>query len=109
MAGVCGLWVCVGALCVGTLVSCAGGAVDWSGGSEMALLVLKMLASCSSATVCSDPKVGNGDAGLGLHSVWIRSVMAWMTLSLLESCGIGAVYRKILTVSEICTLFVEGM
>ena len=94
---------------VDTLVTGAVGGVACSGGKEISLLVLKMVASCSRAVVCSGPKVGNGVAGLGLRKVWIRSVIAWMALSLLESRGIGATCRKNLTVSETRTLFVYGI
>ena len=92
-----------------TLVTGAVGDVASSGGKEISSLVLKMVASCSRAVVCSGPNVGNGVAGLGLRNVWIRSVIACMALSLLESYGIGATCRKNLTVSETRMSFVEGI
>ena len=51
-----GVWHCGDfgvSVVVGTLVTGAVGGVARSGGKEISLLVLKMVASCSRAVVCS--------------------------------------------------------
>ena len=107
-----GVWGCVDSgvlVVVGTLISWTGGGGAGSYGSAMSSLVLKMVASCSKAVVCSGPNVGKGEAGDGFRMVWMRSVIAWMALSQLDSFSIGATCGKNSTVLAMQILPLDGM
>jgi hypothetical protein len=52
------------------------------------------------AAGCASPRLGNGEAGAGLRSAWIRAVAAALAALAEEVFGIRQLYGEKETVSE---------
>jgi hypothetical protein len=70
---------------------------------------LKIVTRCFIAAICSDPIVGNGDAGDGFISAAVSSRAASVAASAEEVAGMVVLWGKNSTERDILSARVEGM